>query len=694
MTHTRKAAPAILQENFLRKLHASGLTEADAERLQMETHTAASVKASLDIPAFDGFRIPYFDEKGKPTGFYRFRYLVDTRTGFAKLTEGKAQRYAQPKDTINEVYMPPLPGMEWPKLLSGGAVKDRRLIITEGELKAACACKQGFATAGLGGVWCWRSAKRDLTVLPWFDRVAWEALPTYIIFDSDIKSNPQVMQAERALMQELLKRGAEPYPVRLPAKDGVKVGLDDFLVAEGKEALKTLLTDTEPFRAAAALHGLNAKVTYVRDPGFVLTLDTHQHIPPKAFSEHSTFSKKTYTIDLGEKTKTVYAAAQWLKWPARSEVERITYRPGEGQIVGGNEFNVWEGWGVEPKAGDVEPWTDLLTYLFGADDKARTWFEQWCAYPLQHPGAKLYQAVCLWGQVHGTGKSMIGDTLKMIYGKNATSIGDKELSEPHNDWQKNKQFVMGDDVTSGDARRIADRLKSMITQSEVRLNPKYIPAYTVPDCINYYFTSNHPNAFHLEDSDRRFFIHHVQDRPRSAEFYEDFVMWQQNGGAAALFDHLLKLDLTGYHAKGHAYQTEAKVEMIESGRSDIARWVAAVIKSPDVYLRLGDVRYKSALWSSDDLLRLYDPDERKRITVNGISRELHRLSVPRPARGEACPTHKGFQRLWVLRPFDKWDKMTRIEAGQRYDSEREMKGEGKVAKFSKKSASTEKPKAQ
>ncbi|MBL8430379.1 MAG: primase C-terminal domain-containing protein [Dechloromonas sp.] len=59
----------------------------------------------------------------------------------------------------------------------------------------------------------------------------------------------------------------------------------------------------------------------------------------------------------------------------------------------------------------------------------------------------------------------------------------------------------------------------------------------------------------------------------------NFVDWRDNrGGAEALMDHLLKLDLTGFNAKGNAPVTEAKEEMIRQGKSDLERWLTDVVE--------------------------------------------------------------------------------------------------------------------
>lgn len=670
-TKPRDGAEATLFKAMLAKGRSSGLPEKALRVLGFTVFTKDQAKP-LKVPAYGGFKIPYFDFTGAQTAFYRVRYLEDTRTGFTKVTNAKPLRYAQPPETLNEVYMPPL--CPWDKI-----AKDvtKAIIITEGELKAAAACHAGFACAGLGGVWCFKSNAQGLRLLPWFTKVEWEGRIVYIVYDSDAANNMEVLRAEIALCRRLLELGAEPVPVRLPAIEGAKTGLDDYLVAMGAKSLDALLQSAQPYSAAVELHNMNTEVAYVRNPGVVLKLANGQRLAPHAFVEHSEYSTRTYDEEVvvakGTKMVTLATAKQWLKWPKRSEVERVTYAPGQEQITAQNEFNVWPGWGVEPKKGDIKPWKELLDWVFKGDKDARTWFEQWCAYPLQNPGAKLYSAVCMWGIAHGTGKSLMGETLTYIYGKNGTAITDKELSETHNEWQENKQFIMGDDVTSSDKRAFAERLKSMITQKDVRLNPKYIPAYTVPDCINYYFTSNHADAFYLDDKDRRFFIYEVEDAPLSTEFYDKYSAWVHGDGPSHLFQHLLEVDIEGFNPRVQAYQTKAKVDMIMLGKSDLARWVCLVVQNPANVLRAGDKPLGYKLWSVEDLLKAYDPEDRKRVTANGMARELKKAGAVKAAQDAQCATvTRGSVKLWALVDGPIFAKAKPADVGAWYDKERNI----------------------
>lgn len=676
---------------MMNKIALSALDADDAKKLKFKAHTASDAAGQLkSLPSYHaGFLIPYFDLDGKVSKFWRYRYLETTKTGFDAITNKKDLRYAQPGRSLNELYLPPVGGTNWKSIAANPEIP---LVITEGELKAACATKLGFPTIGLGGVWCFKSNNARMPLLPMFHEFQWRERIVYICYDSDAVTNPQVMTAENALARELTLLGACPYVVRIPflERDNKKIGLDDYLVDEGVDAYRELLDGAAEWRAAQELFALNQEVVYVRDPGVILHMGDLRRIAPRAFTDHA-YSTRIYyeeqVTDKGTKMVERSAAKEWLKWPHRAEVQRVTYEPGAERVTRKNELNVWSGWSVEPERGDISPWRDLLDFIFGPKNPHRKWFEQWCAYPLQHPGTKLYSSPVVWGRKHGTGKSLIGYTLGKIYGSNFTEISDENIHESHNEWAENKQFVMGDEITSGDKRGIADRLKSMITRKLLRLNPKYIPSYTVPDRINYYFTSNHPDSFFLEDDDRRFFIHEVTGQPLPVQFYKNYEAWMGKDekigpGISALFAHLLSLDVSDFDPTGHAPVTEAKRDMIDGGRSDLASWVATLRDDPDTVLRVDQQVLKFDLWRAEDLLALYDPLEKGKVTANGLAREMRRAGFVRPCGTVGCRTSQGQVRLWAVRNDRKYVDMGPNELGIAYDSERGMKTTAaKKAKF-------------
>lgn len=672
--------PQDLLDKFTRKLAESKLATAEmVEKHQLRLLTGKGVGELGISKAVAGFKIPYFDPHGKPTEFFRVRFLEDTRSGLLKYTTAKPQRYGQVSGTVNEAYLPPT--VEWSKLLGS---RDT-IWITEGELKAACACAEGIPCIGLGGVWCFRSDRAGSLFLPSLEQFTWEGRQVVICYDSDASSNPQVLHAEDALCKELLHRGADPVVVRLPPKGALKMGLDDFLVERGLKALMELVeTSATRYTEALELIGLNSEVVYVNDPGMVVKIGdkSFQRMYPDAFASHAyahrTITKRTE----GGKLVRTPIAKLWLNWPMRRTVQKLTYAPGkelEPTINGIPHLNTWQGWGVESVKGDVTPWHKIMAYFFPGMPKERKYFEQWLAYPIQHPGAKLYTYCVVWGRIQGTGKSLLGYSVRNIYGTNFSELDPSELSKDFNAWAANKQFVLGDEVTGGEGnRRNADRLKGLITRKTIRINEKNKPHVEVPDCLNYYFTSNHPDAFFLEDSDRRAFVHEAPNEPMPEEWYREYSAWVFSAeGSAALRHYLEQVDVSDFNPAAHAPMTEAKRAMMDDGQSDLGAWVRGIRDDPSTWLRVPGVgEIKHSLFSTTDLLNIYDPEQRKRVTANGMSRELKRAGA---FNAGVHQTPSGKHTLWKLREIPK--DMLRLSPGQVYTKERGLKGDPDAKKF-------------
>mgnify|MGYP000343702794 CR=1 FL=1 len=214
------------------------------------------------------------------------------------------------------------------------------------------------------------------------------------------------------------------------------------------------------------------------------------------------------------------------------------------------------------------------------------WALRWLALPLQRPGSKMFTCCLLWGTEEGTGKSLVGKTMGRIYGQNYALLNEKVLSgDGRNEWAQEKQFVLGDDVTGHDNRKNAENLKVTITQEKIRIDPKFVPSFWVRDVLNYLFTSNRPDAFFLDDNDRRNFVWEVSCPPMTPEEVREYFEWLDGPGKSALFGHLLRLDLGGMEASDRAPWTNAKDAMVEDSQSALGRWCRDLQREPDIVLR-------------------------------------------------------------------------------------------------------------
>lgn len=639
------------------KLASSGITEKQAKDLGIIALPSAA-KLGKEFQPLSCLQLNYYDIDKTKTGFYRVRYL-ELPKGFAGKVE-KPQRYAQPKSTLNWCYLPHINGSDWSQLANDAS---KPIILTEGELKAACACIYGYDTIGLGGVTVWQGNKKGIKLLPPLDRFNWKGRSVTIIFDSDAATNPQVASASVSLAKALIMEGAVVSIASLPcAIDGSKQGLDDFLVAGGD--LDEVLEDLRPLSLGEQLARLNEQYAYVRNQDVIIDYNTATRMKRDAFINGVCANIKTVeyiTMANGnQKRMEVDTPKEWMQWPARREVEGVTYKPGQPRITSTNEYNAWQSWGCEPSPGDIKPWKTFLDYVFSEDPTHRKWFEQWCAAPFQMPGVKLYSACLFWGPETGTGKSLIGVILGRLYGNaNFTIVENADLFTQFNEWACNKQFVLGDEISGSDKRAESDKLKSIITRPRIRINMKHLPTYEVDDCINYYFTSNHCDGLFLEDKDRRNFIHRMPTKTMPRKFYVDLLDWIDNkGGKEILLDYFLKMDLKDFDPQGPAPVTDAKLEMIDHAKSDVGAFVQELSQNMDYMLRL--IRTTWGLGAEPDivlnkhLLQVYDPEGKTRVTSRGMGRALAAIGI----QSKTINGTKAFgtQRFYVIKNQDKWLK--------------------------------------
>ena len=663
-----------LQAAMLAKAATSLLTPVNVKTLQFQIYEE---NHGLSIqPQWAGFRIPYFTPDGKvDKQFYRFRFLQDRpSTGIRALAvPEKPIRYTQPAGSSCGIYLPPLLKQSWAAIQKDSGIP---VVITEGELKAACGCVLGTPTIGLGGVYNWTSAREHQELLPALESFNWKGRVVNLCFDSDIATNQMVKQAASRLAYVLAqRRGAKVVWTELPpAEGGKKQGLDDLAYGQGSQTLMDLLAKATDIGPGKALHRLNDQVAVIRQTGEVIELNTG-HVYSAATFADVVYRNDTYVdwgADGGPK-KTKFTAREWLAWPFRGEVSRVEYEPGCAEMIisSTGAYNSWhaQGWACLPdKKGTLEPWLKMLDRMFkGVKAEHVEWVRQWFAYPLQHPGAKLATAILIWGRQQGTGKTMLGETMSYIYGKNYGTVNNLQLASQFNEWAMDKQFVVGDELALGDKRHTASGIKDMITRTQVRINSKNRKTFAIRDCVNYYLTSNSSDAMYLEANDRRVFVHQVDADPLSPPEYHAYWRWlKEEGGAARLFYYLLnEVDCSTFDAQGRAPITAAKIDMTTNGRGDTEDWAVQLKLDPDSVLT-----QPYDLFTTKDLLAAYDPDGHGQTRIIGMGKALGGAEIYKVPGGNNCKVLGMRQRLWAVRNSEQYRFMSPTIASKCYAEER------------------------
>lgn len=654
---------ARLPDEVVSDLKRSGLDVGDARLLRIEARTAAQLREQTKLGSRSGYVLPYFDLDGKPTTYHRVRFLGE-QSPVEVLSHG-ALKYWQPPKALPHLYFPPY--LSWRAVLDDVA---QPLYLVEGEKKAALGVKLlKRAFAGIGGVWSWTSKKAAVEVIPDLLPFLKPGRRVILVFDTEAVENVQVYAAREALTSAIWKRGAAPEILTLPAlSDREKTGLDDFLVAKGPKAVRAFEELAPvPSEYALALNEVSNELCYIEQQHAVYSFKTGALFDrPQRLTQLAYANRKVWTMDRAGKMVEKNVVAEWLSWSGRRAHTALAYEPAGKPVTERNELNVWPGWGVTPKRGPVTLFLELLDRFFeGATSEHRRWFLRWLAYPLQHPGQKLATAVVLFSREHGTGKTLIGETIGRIYGKNFTVLNAEALHSPFNTWARHKQFVLGEELTGSERRADAERLKLLVTQERVVINAKFQPSYELPDRANYLLTTNHADALNLDVYDRRFFVHEVISDKLPAEFFQRYDRWyRSDAGAGAIFQYLLDFDLGDFGRRDPAPATKAKVEMQSLSDQPVDFNVRQVIEAPEAFLNVGGKPIERDLFKTSELLIILDPEGRKRLTEHALAKALRRAGIRQlePTRVSSGPA-----RLYAIRNQRRWLDSTHAERAAHYD---------------------------
>ena len=645
---------------MLKDLKRSGLTDADARKADYKPLSAKDTKHLTGIYA-ESYLIPYHDVKGNETEFWQVRY-TEVPIGAFGIVRKKPPRYSQLLRTLPYFYFPAR--VDWTGISQD---VNEPLAITEGEKKAEKACKSGIPCIAVGGVWAWRSKKKGIPAIADFDCIKWKDRRVWLVFDNDLMTNPLVIGALAALSSELHKRGAHVYIKSLP-KGKKNKGLDDYLIRHDKKAFLKLREDE--YKKSAHLWRLNDRLAFIQCVSATYDFYTGKMYPTQATLQYQ-FHDDHFDEPKanGEGFKKVYSVDAWADWPERRKYFDIGYYPGDDPVVevdGVDKINTWPGWKCEPKRGDIKPFVDLLNFIFEGEPEPLRWFWQWLAYPLQNPGEKCLNAVLLHSTAQGVGKSFIGYIMGEIYGDNFNVVSQEDLQSSFNDWVVCKQFILGEEITGNNSRREADRLKNMITREVVNVNKKYEPVYKMPDCANYLFTSNHIDALFLESSDRRTFVHEIRGPAKPDAFYKRVDRWRKSdAGPAALFYYLLNdVDVSDFDPKAPALPTDAKVAMIDAGKSAVDLFAEEVRDNPDGVLRLGFEVVEDQLLTLGRLTAFANSlPGASNHSPPAVAKALRRVGF----RQYVVYTVDGTKRLWAIRRPDYWDARTTKEMANYYE---------------------------
>jgi hypothetical protein len=335
-----------------------------------------------------------------------------------------------------------------------------------------------------------------------------------------------------------------------------KVALDDLLaglchtgksnkeIANAFEALS--LEDIELIpHIDKFVHEINQRYCIVSLEGQTVILeeivntDDHIEVMFLKLNDFNLRMRNRYVIDRSGKSS--HASQAWLGHPHRREYTRMVFEPNGAAA---NEYNLYQGLGVTPKAGDCLMLRQhILENICSGDSKIFDYLEAWVADILLNPSHLPGIAVVLRG-AEGVGKGVFGQALMKLFAPHSVHIIQAmQVMGRFNGILKAILFAFLDESFWAGDKQFDGVLKGLISEAEIVIEHKGKEPIRLSNYARFLMASNSDWVVPAGNGARRFLVLDVSDK-RKADFayFKSLTDHINNGGLEAWAYHLANLD--------------------------------------------------------------------------------------------------------------------------------------------------------
>ena len=249
------------------------------------------------------------------------------------------------------------------------------------------------------------------------------------------------------------------------------------------------------------------------------------HPTPWMNKEQATNSLGGQRITVGDKK--VPVSALLFNSAAVQRVAGLTFDPSTDDLIVqtdmGAMVNQWRGFAIEPSSQAVtdEEVLFMIEYfretLAAGDLGLADYMLDHVADIFQNPGQKIGTAMVLVG-LQGAGKTFLGEGIiaPIIGPAHALQLGSiATLTNKFNALSDNKIFIQCNEAVHYYQKDVASKLKAIITDTVMVVEPKGIDSYRKPNHARLNFTSNdtsNPVFIDPDPNERRFTVAHVSPK--------------------------------------------------------------------------------------------------------------------------------------------------------------------------------------
>ena len=354
------------------------------------------------------------------------------------------------------------------------------------------------------------------------------------------KPEPEPEEEKKAAETETGSGGGPKLPTVVPLPEPVAPEWDDVITAMNRQHAiienvggKAVIASWEP-----SSHDPGRLMVVFQNKDSFLLRYSNRFI---SFQVHNARGSGIARVPLGQ---------WWLGHKDRQQYRGVTFRPGGDSVVN-NCLNLWQGWGVEAKAGDWALIRKHIEEVIADGNKVfADYVERWVAWAIQHPDQQAEVALVLIG-LKGVGKGTLVRCLQRIFGPHAFQVTSREeVIGKFNGHLQDCVLFIADEAYWGGDKRCVGRLQGMITEGTLPIERKGIDLIQVPNYLHVVMLAEPGWVIPAGRHERRYAALTVSSARRGDKAYFRALHKQiVGGGAEAMFYDLGRMDLGDWHPR-------------------------------------------------------------------------------------------------------------------------------------------------
>lgn len=352
--------------------------------------------------------------------------------------------------------------------------------------------------------------------------------------------------------------------------------------------------------------------------------------------------------------------------PKKVVVDSLGFHPGEPTIYsedGRDYVNRYQQPDPEiiPTPQEARLFADFMDYCFPREEDKlfRKYYLQCLGHVVQRPGIKIATALLFISEAYGIGKSTVAFEIprRVVGIHNARNVTNEILERPFTGYLGEAHLLHLQEVhVNGhwNASAIANRLKSVITDSTVNVHKKGKDDYDIPNRLFVTATSNYRDAmFITSNQERRWGVFEMKPvRPyttaQKRQYFNLIHKFLSSSRSPGVLRYIFgRINLTGFDPQNPPPTTMAKTEMARLSMSEEQQVVL------DAYLS-NNAPFHREIFHMDEIKSLIFQETGRHLSRQKISGWLVKAVAPAKVVKQ-IRLGSGKLWLWAIKNHAKWE---------------------------------------